>query len=104
MNDIGIMIIAFVTGAALGVLFFGGLWITVKKAVTAKIPALWFFGSFILRISITLSGFYLIGAKNWQRLILCLLGFMIARFVVLRVTKNQDAKQLNLKKKEIYGA
>ena len=46
MNETVNMILAFIAGLALGTLFFGGLWFTVKKAVTAKIPALWIFTSF----------------------------------------------------------
>ncbi len=40
INETIYMILAFVAGLALGTVFFGGLWFTVKKAVTAKIPAL----------------------------------------------------------------
>lgn len=104
MNETISMIVAFVAGIALGIIFFGGLWFTVRKAVVAKIPALWIFISFILRISITLLGFYVIGADNWQRLLLCLVGFIAARFMVIHFTKALDAKQMHLKKEEIHGA
>lgn len=104
MNETVTMIAAFVGGMALGIIFFGGLWFTVKKAVDAKIPALWVFSSFVLRIGITVVGFYFIGAENWQRLIICLLGFIAARFIVLHFTKTMDAKQWQLEKEEIHGA
>ena len=42
----------------LGALFFGGLWWTVRKGVSSTQPALWFFGSLLLRTSIALAGFY----------------------------------------------
>ncbi len=98
MNETAYMILAFTGGIVLGTLFFGGLWFTVKKAVTAKIPALWIFSSFFLRISVTLVGFYFIGAGNWQRLIVSVIGFIVARFVVIRFTKSIDEKQTSLKK------
>ncbi len=98
MNETAYMILAFTGGIVLGTLFFGGLWFTVKKAVTAKIPALWIFSSFFLRISITLVGFYFIGAGNWQRFIASVIGFIVARFVVIRFTKSIDEKQTSLKK------
>lgn len=82
----------------MGTLFFGGLWFTVKKAVTSRIPALWIFSSFFLRISITLIGFYFIGAGNWQRLIVSVIGFMAARFMVIHFTKSIDEKKIQLKK------
>lgn len=103
MNEILTMILVFVAGAALGVLFFGGLWLTVKKSIHAKIPALWILSSFLLRISITMIGFYLIGGDNWQHLLTALLGFIVARYAVLYFTKKIDARALNFTKKEING-
>ena len=46
-------------GVLLGAIFFGGLWLTVRKGVSSKQPALWFFGSLLLRMSIVLSWFLL---------------------------------------------
>ena len=45
-------------------------------------PALWFFGSMLLRTSVTLAGFYFVGREDWQRWLLCLLGFVLARLLV----------------------
>jgi F1F0 ATPase subunit 2 len=101
MNETLFMILAFIGGLVLGVLFFGGLWLTVKKSVTSKIPALWVFGSFFLRIGITLIGFYYLSLGHWQRLLICVLGFVAARYIVIRFTKSIDEKQLQLKK-EVY--
>lgn len=102
MNEVITMILVFLTGALLGIIFFGGLWFTVKKSVNAKLPALLIMSSLFLRMSITVIGFYLIGNNNWQRLLLCLLGFIAARFVVLYVTQIIDSKQLTLNKEEIH--
>lgn len=104
MDNIVIMILIFLAGVVLGILFFGGLWFTVKKSVTAKRPALLILGSFFLRIGATVIGFYFIGGNNWQRFLGCLLGFILARFIVLYVTKTMNTKQLNFTKKEINGA
>ena len=104
MNKTIDMILVFIAGLALGTLFFGGLWLTVKKAVNAKIPALWIFSSFFLRISITLVGFYFIGSGNWVRLLICLSGFIIARFIIIHFTKSIDEKQTQLKKEVSYEA
>ena len=78
--------LALLAGAFLGGLFFGGLWWTVQKAVLSKYAALWFFGSQLLRTSIALAGFYFIGHDHWERLLVCLLGFVIARLIVIRFT------------------
>lgn len=99
MSDILYMILAFIAGITLGLFFFGGLWYTVKKVITEKIPAIWFLISFFLRISVVLIGFYYIAPGGWQRLIICLVGFIIARVVVTQLTKSIDKKQTI---KEIY--
>ena len=104
MNETLLMIVAFVAGMALGTLFFGGLWLTVKKVVTAKVPALWVLGSFIFRVGIVLLGFYFIGAGSWQRLVSCLIGFIVARFIVIHFTKSIDEKQIQLRKETAHEA
>jgi len=94
MNEAMFLIVAFTTGALLGVIFFGGLWWTVRKAVFSTQPALWFFGSLLLRMSIALGGFYLVGGGHWERLVVCLLGFVAARLVVTWMTRPQQLNQL----------
>jgi len=69
-------------------MFFGGLWWTVRKGVLSQQPALWFFGSFLLRISIALAGFYFVSGGHWDRLLLCLLGFVMARLAVTWLTRS----------------
>lgn len=102
MNDTLYIILAFIAGLLLGTLFFGGLWLTVKKTPAAKMPALLVLGSFIFRFGITLSGFYFISLGNWQRLLVCLSGFITARFVIIRLTKAGTKKVVQLKKGASY--
>jgi len=90
MNDILFLLLAFITGLALGTIFFGGLWLTVKKSMTSAHPAFWLFASSFLRISITLVGFYYTAQGYWERLLISLLGFLIARYFILRVTRKAD--------------
>lgn len=93
MNENLFMIVALLTGVVIGGIFFGGLWFTVKKGVTSKIPALWFLGSFVLRMGVVLLGYYLILQNgSWQNGFICLIGFIAARFIVIRQTKIFDAK------------
>ena len=87
MNDTVSLVLAVVTGVLLGALFFGGLWWTVQKGVPSKRSALWFFGSLLLRTSIALAGFYFMARGHWERLLLCLLGFIMARLIVTRLTQ-----------------
>lgn len=79
--------LAGVAGLALGAMFFGGLWWTVRKGVTSRRPALLFVGSFVLRSGLALAGFYWVGHNQWQALLPCLLGFGVARFIVIRLVR-----------------
>ena len=89
MNNVIFLALALVAGLGLGVIFFGGLWWTVRKGMFTKSPALWFLASLLLRMGIVLAGFYGVGRGDWQRLVVCLLGFVIARFLVLRLTRTR---------------
>jgi F1F0 ATPase subunit 2 len=87
MNNFLILTLAIVAGILLGAIFFGGLWWTVRKGVFSKSPALWFLGSMLLRMGIVLVGFYFVGRGDWRRLVVCLLGFIVARFIVMRLSR-----------------
>ena len=87
MTDALRLVLALVTGLLLGAIFFGGLWWTVRKGFSSKQPALWFFGSLLLRTSIALAGFYFIARDHWESLLVCLLAFVMARVIVTRLTR-----------------
>lgn len=87
MHDMLILVLAWLAGGIIGLFFFGGLWWTVRKGISAKQPGLWFFGSMVLRVSITLTGFYAVSNHHLDRLLVCLLGFFIARLIVTRLTR-----------------
>jgi len=83
MNNIFPLFVVLAEGVFLGLLFFGGLWWTVQKGLTSNHAALWFFGSTLLRIGIALAGFYFIARGEWPKILVCLLGFVIARIAVV---------------------
>ena len=91
MYETLILMPAWVAGALLGVIFFGGLWWTVRKGLSSTQPALWFFGSLLVRMSIALIGFYFVSGGHWERLVLCLHGFIMARVIVTWLTKTKEA-------------
>jgi len=84
---------ACAAGLLLGAGFFGGLWWTVRRGMSAERPALWFLGSVVLRMSIVLVGFYLVSSGDWKRLLACLLGFVIARFLVTSLARTATGSQ-----------
>ncbi|MBN2292051.1 MAG: ATP synthase subunit I [Pirellulales bacterium] len=87
MNETLTLVLALVAGFLLGAMFFGGLWWTIKKGVSSQQPAFWFFGSLLLRTGIALTGFYFISGGHWERLMVCLLGFIIGRLIVMQLTR-----------------
>ena len=90
MNETLSLVLALVTGVLLGAMFFGGLWWTVQKGLSSKRSALWFLGSLLLRMSIALAGFYFVSGGHWKRLLACLLGFVMARLIVIRLTRETE--------------
>ena len=87
MNEALSWTLAALAGGFFGLVFFGGLWWTVRKGVTSSRPALWFLGSVLARMAIALAGFYFLGRDDWRRLVAGLFGFVAARFLVIRLTR-----------------
>lgn len=71
-------------GVVLGLIYFGGLWITVNKVSGARRPYLLLTGSFLLRTALILVGFYLLLLYNWVYLILAMTTFIVTRQVVIQ--------------------
>lgn len=84
MNDILQLALALAAGAILGAVFFGGLWLTLQQLPTTRWPMLVALGSLIGRTSVTLLGFYVVMDGNWQRLLVCVLGFILIRQLMIR--------------------
>ncbi len=87
MNALPALVLAWAAGTGLGAIFFGGLWWTVRGSLASPRPALRLSGSLLLRLSIALAGFYLVGHDHWDRLLACLAGFVMARLVVTWLTR-----------------
>lgn len=47
-------------------------------------PAAWLLGSLLLRTGVVLAGFWAVSGGQWQRLLLCLLGFAAVRVLAVR--------------------
>jgi F1F0 ATPase subunit 2 len=87
MNEVWIILLALLAGVLLGTIFFGGLWWTVEKGLSSKQPAILFAVSMLLRTAVALGGFYYVSRGDWHRLVSCLVGFVIARLLVMRFTR-----------------
>jgi len=93
MSDQGMILLTLLIGFLLGAFFFGGLWWTTKRALLSKSPALWFIGSLFIRMGITIPVFYFISRDHWERALICLVGFIVVRTIVVRITKIPELNQ-----------
>jgi F1F0 ATPase subunit 2 len=90
-NETVSLFLALATGLSLGAIFFGGLWWTVRKSASSTQPALWFLASLLVRTWLVLAGFYFVTQGRWERLAMCLVGFVAARLMVTRFTRAEVA-------------
>jgi len=86
MSEPAILVLTLLAGLGLGTLFFGGLWWTVGRGLASPQPALWFLGSMLARMGVLIAGFLIVGGHDWRRWALCLIGAVLARAIVKRVT------------------
>ena len=80
---IGLVVIGFVTGA----LYFQGLWLTIKGLNAKSAWTSRFLGSFVLRASVVVVVFYLLMDNDWRRVFALTLGFLVARYIMVKRIK-----------------
>jgi len=87
---------AFLVGMGTGIVYFGGLWWTVRQLPFVRQPALLTMGSFLVRTGISLTAFYLASEGHWERILISLLGFIIIRgFLVRRIQHTSTRMSAN---------
>ena len=84
MINVSYLVMAFLVGIGTGIVYFGGLWWTVRRLPLVRQPALLTLGSFFVRTGIGLTTFYLASGGRWERILISLLGFMIMRGFLVR--------------------
>lgn len=86
MTELAGWILAAVSGAVLGLFYYAGLWFTLQRLPERAHPGLWVFGSFILRLTVSMAGFYCILGpdRSLLRLGVALLTFIAARVLLIR--------------------
>jgi F1F0 ATPase subunit 2 len=85
MNEITKYAPAVAAGAFIGALFFGGLWLTIKRALASPYAGLWFSASLFVRTVAALVGVYFLARGHAERLPACLAGFLVARLAATRL-------------------
>ena len=82
----------FAAGLALGAGYAAMLWVTVRRLPRMRYPAIGLLGSAALRVALPLAGLYLVMDGRWERLLIGLLGFAVARFVATRLAVPANPK------------
>lgn len=76
------LLAALLGGIALGFLYFGGLWMTVKRLDISQRPGLLFATSFAIRSAVVIGGVYWLTGGHWRQVGACMLGFIAIRTVL----------------------
>lgn len=69
---------------ALGAAYAALLWLSVRRFVHARRPALGLVAGSAMRIALVLGGFYLVMDGQWERLAACFAGFLLVRVAATR--------------------
>ena len=91
MSHIAVQIlISLAAGLVLGAVYFGGLWLTVARLPRSRHPWLLMPVSTVVRTIIVLAGMWLGGIQLGEtnqliRIGVCLVGFLIARYLITRL-------------------
>lgn len=91
MTEWGIAVaLSLAGGVALGAVYFAALWWSVCLLPRTRHPQLLLLVSFGVRMALVLLGFYLVMNGRWERAVACLIGFLMARTVMLRRLRPQS--------------
>lgn len=89
-------------GFALGLMFFYSLWLSTNKILHSQHPVAWVLGGFVLRLAVVLPALYWLTDARWERLLISVGGFFIARLLLVKLSAkwqptgmaSDDAKQV----------
>jgi F1F0 ATPase subunit 2 len=93
MREILYAAAAYAAGSAIGMVYFGGLWITVKRMPAAAKPAVLFIASFLLRTAVLAASLILIAVlAEWYHVLFALGGIMTIKILLTAKSKNGGLK------------
>ncbi|MFW6162847.1 MAG: ATP synthase subunit I [Planctomycetota bacterium] len=83
MTDVLWLVAALVAGGLIGLVYYGGLWLTVRRLPQSRHPAALSFGSFVVRMALAAVGFWLVMGDRWERAVVALAGALVVRTVLV---------------------
>ena len=78
-------VLSIAIGALLGLLFYGGLWLTVRRLATTDHPVLLTLGSFWIRLLVVLTAFVWLARSGLANGVIAMASFILGRLAVSRV-------------------
>lgn len=86
--------IAFLIGTILGIVYFGGLYFSVRKMSKVKYPSLLMITSFFLRMGVLVGVFFYTSKGGYKDMLFTFLGLMLVRFVMIFTLKEQSPNSI----------
>lgn len=84
--------IEFIIGIILGIIFFGGLYLTVLKMKKVRNPKMLMVVSFILRMAVLLGGLFYVSRNGYKGILFALFGIILLRFIMIYYYKQPARK------------
>lgn len=85
-----IILFSLLSGALAGLVYFGGLWLTLKKIAEFKLSYSLLLLSFVVRSAIVLLVFYALVIYHWAYLTVALVSFLAMRQLLLATLGKTD--------------
>lgn len=83
--------VPFFGSLLLSAVYFAALWLTIHRAAKLRRPYVWLGLSAMLRIGGLLAGFYVLMNGRWERLVACMVGFVVVRSLCVACVKSAIA-------------
>ena len=84
------LLVAGASGAVLGGIYFGGLWLTVRRLPTARRPVVCWVASFAGRALVTALGLYWAAEGQGEKMAAALAGLLLVRLILVRALAPAD--------------
>lgn len=91
MNSALSLLAPFAVGLVVGLAFFGGLWLTVRRLDRMKNPGPVIFLSSILRIALAMAAILWVSRDGLPAIGSCLAGFLLARFFLIKKVRKSGS-------------
>ena len=92
MMDLNVtsLVLAFLWGAFLGLVYFGGLWLTLTHVLGKRCFRRWLAASFVCRLAAVLAGFWVVLPMDPVAFFCTLAGFFLVRMLLIRMLGREN--------------